>query len=171
MTSTQVRETHRTPLSQALTGTCPDCKGNFETCRCTGGVAVLARCATTAPAPTAGGGYGGWEDDDNQRGYEHDETDQFNRLVQQLVDDGDERAAVAGRRARRTLQEMIPGYVRQPVLVLHRPAMADEACGLCHRWNCGGHDCPRVVALTEQERKDLSDKVRDANKRSESRPK
>lgn len=166
MTSTQVRETHRTPLPQALTGTCPDCKGNFETCRCTG-VATLAPRAGTI-------GDIGREDDrggHDGRGYERDETDQFNRLVQQLVDDGDERAAVAGRRARRTLQEMIPGYVRQPVLVLHRPAMADEACGLCHRWNCGGHDCPRVVALTEQERKDLRDKVRDANKRSESRPK
>ncbi|MFI6143658.1 hypothetical protein ACIBCC_36390 [Streptomyces griseus] len=79
------------------------------------------RCATTAPAPTAGGGYGGWEDDDNQRGYERDETDQFNRLVQQLVAEGDDRAAGAGRRARRTLAEMAPDQSRQPVLRLTRP--------------------------------------------------
>ncbi|GGS24551.1 hypothetical protein GCM10010284_66860 [Streptomyces rubiginosohelvolus] len=109
--------------------------------------------------------------DDNRRGFERDETDTFQQLVQQLVVDGDDRAAAAGRRARRTLQEMYPGYERQPVLILHRPAMADDACGLCHRWGCTGHDCPRVTALTDQERKDLSDKVRDANKRSESRPK
>lgn len=111
-------------------------------------------------------------EDDNNRGPERDETDHcFQQLVKQLVADGDTRAAVAGRRARRTLQEMAPGYERQPVLILHRPAMADDACGLCHRWNCGGHGCPPgVSALTEQERKDLSDKVRDANKRSESRP-
>ncbi|MFF0199060.1 hypothetical protein ACFYT5_39790 [Streptomyces anulatus] len=110
-------------------------------------------------------------EDDNGRGPEPDETERFHRIVEQLVDDGDGRAASAGRRARRTLQEMIPGYERQPVLILHRPTMANDACGLCPGWGCTGHDCPRVTALTEQERKDLSDKVRDANKRSESRPK
>ncbi|MFD5473366.1 hypothetical protein [Streptomyces sp. NPDC127105] len=47
-----------------------------------------------------------------------------------------------GRRARRTLQEMMPGYQRQPVLTLHRPVMADDACPLCGRWNCPGTDCP-----------------------------
>ncbi|MFE6985813.1 hypothetical protein [Streptomyces griseus] len=147
--------------------TCPNCQGNFENCRCTG-VAPLGR-------PRAGVADDIRREDDRSghdgRGYERDETDTFHQLVQQLVDDGDDRAAVAGRRARRTLQEMAPGYERQPVLILHRPAMADDACGLCHRWNCGGHGCPPgVSALTEQERKDLSDKVRDANKRSESRP-
>ncbi|MET8824175.1 hypothetical protein ABZX04_38470, partial [Streptomyces rochei] len=30
-------------------------------------------------------------------------------------------------RARRTLQEMAPGYERQPVLTLYRPVMADDA--------------------------------------------
>ncbi|MFE1824000.1 hypothetical protein ACFW9S_34025 [Streptomyces anulatus] len=163
MTSTQVRETHRTPLAQALTGTCPDCKGSFETCRCTG-VATLAPRAGTI-------GDIGREDDqsgDDGRGYERDETERaFQRLVQQLVVDGDDRAAGAGRRARRTLQEMAPGYIRQPVLTLYRPAMADDACGLCHRWNCGGHDCPRVVALNDHEHKDLSDKVGKKNERSE----
>lgn len=52
-----------------------------------------------------------------------------------------------GRRARRTLQEMAPGYTRQPVLTLHRPVMADDACPLCGRWNCGGSDCPPGAAL------------------------
>jgi hypothetical protein len=43
----------------------------------------------------------------------------------------------AERRTRRTLQEMMPGYQRQPVLVLHRPEMND-ACPLCGRWSCTG---------------------------------
>lgn len=142
--------------------TCPICEGNFETCRCTGVSQLL-----TALAPRAG-----VADEIGRQGDRGgDETDCFRELVEQLVADGDYRAAVAGRRVRRTLQEMAPGYVRQPVLILHRPVMSDDACGLCHRWGCTGHDCPRVVALTDQERKDLSDKIRDANKRSESRPK
>lgn len=130
----------------------------------------MTSIASTLDAPRAGLA-DDMTRDDNRRGFERDETDTFQQLVQQLVDDGDDRAAAAGRRARRTLQEMNPGYERQPVLILHRPAMADDACGLCHRWNCTGHDCPRVTALTDQEREDLSDKLRDANKRSESRPK
>ncbi|MET9425725.1 hypothetical protein ABZY06_34360 [Streptomyces sp. NPDC006540] len=44
---------------------------------------------------------------------------------------------LAERRTRRTLQEMMPGYQRQPVLVLHRPEMND-ACPLCGRWSCTG---------------------------------
>ncbi|MFE1335858.1 hypothetical protein [Streptomyces microflavus] len=110
-------------------------------------------------------------EDDNRRGFERDETDTFHQLVKQLVDDGDDRATVAGRRARRTLQEMAPGYVRQPVLILHRPTMADDACGICGRWNCGGHDCPPfATALDDQQREDLSKKVGEANRRSETRP-
>ncbi|WP_435841873.1 hypothetical protein [Streptomyces globisporus] len=105
----------------ATTGTCPKCQGNFETCRCTGCVAVLHRHAETVPAPTAAGGYGGWEDEDNQRGYERDETDQFRRVVGRLVADGDRRAAAAGRRARRTRAEMAPGQAPQPVLYMTRP--------------------------------------------------
>ncbi|MET8502974.1 hypothetical protein [Streptomyces microflavus] len=108
-------------------------------------------------------------EDDNRRGFERDETDTFHQLVRQLVDDGDDRATVAGRRARRTLQEMDPGYVRQPVLILHRPTMGQ--CPLCDRYNCPGHDCPPfATALTDQEREDLSKKVSDANRRSETRP-
>ncbi|MFE9700548.1 hypothetical protein [Streptomyces sp. NPDC006270] len=163
MTSVQVRATHRAAPSDALTGTCPTCRGSFETCRCTG-VALLA--------PPRAGLADDMTEDDNGRGFERDETDRcFRQLVHHLVADGDDRAAMAGRRARRTLQEMAPGYTRQPVLILHRPAMADDACGLCHRWGCTGHDCPRVTALTEQEREDLSKKVGEVNKRSESRPK
>lgn len=89
--------------------------------------------------------------DDNRRGFERDETDQFHQLVQQLVDGGDDRAAGAGRRVRRTLQEMAPGYVRQPVLTLLPPTMGQ--CPLCERFNCPGHDCPPfATALTDQER-------------------
>ncbi|WP_434600206.1 hypothetical protein [Streptomyces sp. A5-4] len=73
------------------------------------------------------------------RGYERDETDQFHQLVQQLVVDGDDRAATADRRARRTLAEMAPSYERQPVLLLTRPLPmrgADDACVLCGYWTC-----------------------------------
>ncbi|MFI5635169.1 hypothetical protein ACIA8E_38670 [Streptomyces sp. NPDC051664] len=68
-----------------------------------------------------------------------DETDQFHQLVQQLVADGDTRAWAAGRRARRTLAEMVPGDTRQPVLRLARPLTfraADDACPLCGYWTC-----------------------------------
>ncbi|MFC9035419.1 hypothetical protein [Streptomyces arboris] len=131
----------------------------------------------TIPTPSFGI-YDDMTEDDNSRGPERDESEQFRQLVQQLVDDGDDRATVAGRRARRTLQEMAPGYDRQPVLILHRPVMGQ--CPLCERWNCGGHDCPPGVTATrpeckdlsdQQEREDLSKKVGEANKRSESRPK
>ncbi|MFJ8848537.1 hypothetical protein ACIRFF_37265 [Streptomyces cyaneofuscatus] len=62
------------------------------------------------------------EDDDNRRGYERDETDtSYHQLVGRLVADGDCRAAIAGRRSRRTLAEMDPGRTRQPVLHLTRP--------------------------------------------------
>ncbi|MFJ1847071.1 hypothetical protein [Streptomyces sp. NPDC088146] len=126
---------------------------------------------TTLTCPTSGGGYGGMEDDDNARGYERDETDQYHRLVRQLVNDGDHRARSAGRQARRTLTEMAPGYTRQPVLLLTRPLTykaADDACPLCGYWTCR---CGTgLVALTDEERKELSDKVKEANKRSGSRP-
>ncbi|MFJ4577498.1 hypothetical protein ACIP4W_40350 [Streptomyces sp. NPDC088846] len=52
----------------------------------------------------------------NGSGHERDETEQYHRLVRQLVNDGDHRARSAGRHARRTLAEMAPGYDRQPVL-------------------------------------------------------
>ncbi|MFH8797566.1 hypothetical protein [Streptomyces sp. NPDC017941] len=84
------------------------------------------------------------------RASERDETRlrQLRTVLHGLVADGDRRAAVTGRRARRTLHEMAPGYERQPVLVLHRPVMtdnqssptprqgADDACPLCGYWNC-----------------------------------
>ncbi len=111
MTSTQVRETHRTPLSQALTGTCPDCKGSCETCRCTGVATLAPRAGTIGDTIRR-------EDDqsgDDGRGYERDETERFYRIVKQLVVDGDDRAAVAGRRARRTLKDMT-GQSLPPVL-------------------------------------------------------
>ncbi|WDN56433.1 hypothetical protein [Streptomyces clavuligerus] len=45
-----------------------------------------------------------------------DPAQQFHRLVRHLAADGDQRAAAAGRKARRTLAEMAPGHVRQPLL-------------------------------------------------------
>ncbi|TWD13124.1 hypothetical protein FB570_11951 [Streptomyces sp. T12] len=70
---------------------------------------------------------------------------QLGDLLARMVRETDARVP-AERRARRTLQEMMPGYERQPVLTLHRPAMADDACPLCGRWNCKGSDCPPGVA-------------------------
>ncbi|MFF4179493.1 hypothetical protein [Streptomyces sp. NPDC001750] len=68
----------------------------------------------TSPHP---GLIGDMTEDDNQRGYERDETDAFRRLVQHLAADGDDRARTAGRRTRRTYAEMVPGaYDRQPIL-------------------------------------------------------
>ncbi|MFB8166117.1 hypothetical protein [Streptomyces rubiginosohelvolus] len=73
---------------------------------------------------------------------------QLGDLLARMARESDDRIP-AEHRARRTLQEMMPGYYRQPVLTLHRPVKADDACVLCGRWNCrGGSDCPpesRVV--------------------------
>ena len=93
------------------TGTCPKCQGNWETCTCTG----------VAPLAPRAGVIDDIRREDDRKGYERDETDTFHQLVDHLVDDGDTRARTAGRRARRTLAEMAPGYARQPVLLLTRP--------------------------------------------------
>ncbi|MGJ5899417.1 hypothetical protein ACSCBZ_46880 [Streptomyces niveiscabiei] len=73
-----------------------------------------------------------------------DRQDAERRLGDHLLDvvRRQDAALPDGRRARRTLAEMAPGYERQPLLTLHRPVMADDACGLCGRWNCKGSDCP-----------------------------
>ncbi|WP_192806013.1 hypothetical protein [Streptomyces sp. SS1-1] len=70
---------------------------------------------------------------------------QLGELLTRMVREADARIAV-GRRARRTIQEMVPGYERQPVLTLHRSVMADDACPLCGRWSCKGSDCPPGAA-------------------------
>ncbi|MDX2802312.1 hypothetical protein [Streptomyces scabiei] len=69
---------------------------------------------------------------------------QLDELVMRMVREADV-GIPAGRRARRTLQEMMPGYERQPVLVLHRPAMGNDACPLCGRWLCNPNGCPSVA--------------------------
>ncbi|MGW1615182.1 hypothetical protein ACWCQZ_38205 [Streptomyces sp. NPDC002285] len=70
---------------------------------------------------------------------------QLGDLLARMVRESDARIP-AERRARRTLQEMLPGHERQPVLVLHRPVMADDACALCGRWNCDPNNCPPTSA-------------------------
>ncbi|MDU0300556.1 MULTISPECIES: hypothetical protein [unclassified Streptomyces] len=70
---------------------------------------------------------------------------QLGSLLARMVREADARVP-EGRRARRTLQEMVPGYERQPVLTLYRPVMADDACPLCGRWSCTGSDCPPGAA-------------------------
>ncbi|MEU0852522.1 hypothetical protein ABZ387_31840 [Streptomyces flaveolus] len=66
---------------------------------------------------------------------------QLGDLLARMVHEADSRVPTE-RRARRTLQEMLPGYERQPVLTLHRPVMADEPCFLCGRWTCDPSTCP-----------------------------
>ncbi|MGA5220930.1 hypothetical protein ACPCAE_33340 [Streptomyces cinereoruber] len=63
---------------------------------------------------------------------------QLGRLLDRMRADGDARAALAGRRARRTLQEMDPGYDRQPILRLTPAprAGAEDACPICAYWRC-----------------------------------
>ncbi|MFJ1601521.1 hypothetical protein [Streptomyces sp. NPDC088261] len=77
--------------------------------------------------------------EDDQKGLEPDDDfTAFHRLVRHLVADGDRRAARAGHRARRTLDEMTPGAVLPPLLVLHQPRMND-ACAICGAWSCTGN--------------------------------
>ncbi|KPC91392.1 hypothetical protein ADL27_30575, partial [Streptomyces sp. NRRL F-6602] len=66
-------------------------------------------------------------------------------MVRRVVRETDARIP-GDRRARRTLQDMAPGYDRQPVLVLHRPTMQDDPCPLCDRWNCDPKNCPPAGA-------------------------
>ncbi|MFF9569915.1 hypothetical protein [Streptomyces sp. NPDC014685] len=72
--------------------------------------------------------------EDDARGYERDETDNFHQLVGRLVATSDTRARTAGRRARRTLAEMDPGHTRQPILRMTTADItyrASRACGSC----------------------------------------
>ncbi|WP_224297383.1 hypothetical protein [Streptomyces olivaceus] len=66
---------------------------------------------------------------------------QLGDLLARMARETDSRVPTE-RRARRTLQEMAPGYERQPVLVLHRPVMGDGWCPLCERYNCDPSKCP-----------------------------
>ncbi|WP_331743018.1 hypothetical protein OG239_42905 (plasmid) [Streptomyces sp. NBC_00868] len=70
----------------------------------------------TPPAPRAGV-IDDMERDDNNRGPERDETDALHTLLRHLVADGDHRAVLAGRRARRVLIDMVAtGYTRPSLL-------------------------------------------------------
>ncbi|MFB6814509.1 hypothetical protein ACFCV8_08180 [Streptomyces sp. NPDC056347] len=113
------------------TGNRPNCGGDFESCRCTG---VAQTSTTTLPRA---GLIGDMTEDDDRRGFERDETDTFHRLVQRLVDHGDDRAQKAGHHARRTYAEMVPGpYTRQPVLRMTTTDIVFEANQECQ--SCGG---------------------------------
>ncbi|MFJ3594570.1 hypothetical protein ACIQUY_34840 [Streptomyces sp. NPDC090231] len=80
--------------------------------------------------------------EDDARGYERDETDQFHQMVERLVAVGDRRAHAASRQSRRTLAEMAPDQTLQPVLQMTRqltftptaPAgpVAGGQCSSCH---------------------------------------
>jgi hypothetical protein len=66
-----------------------------------------------------------------------DRNRELGALLTRMVRQADDRVPVE-RRARRTLAEMMPGFERQPLLVLHRPQMND-ACPLCGVWACRGN--------------------------------
>ncbi|MCX5055094.1 hypothetical protein [Streptomyces sp. NBC_00474] len=76
------------------------------------------------------------------------DQDVHRRLGRHLLDvvRAQDAAISTHRRVPRTLQEMLPGYERQPVLTLHRPVMADDACPLCGRWTCDPSNCPPASA-------------------------
>ncbi|MFB6865102.1 hypothetical protein ACFCZQ_09965 [Streptomyces virginiae] len=77
--------------------------------------------------------------EDEDRGYERDETDSLHHvgtLLLTMAERNDARIP-EGRRARRTLAEMAPGYVRPPLLRFNLPVRgADDACILCGWWTC-----------------------------------
>ncbi|MFG2878840.1 hypothetical protein ACGFYU_28210 [Streptomyces sp. NPDC048337] len=77
--------------------------------------------------------------EDDSRGYERDETDSLHQLGTLLLTmaERDDARIPEGRRARRTLAEMAPGYVRPPLLTFNVPfRAADDACVLCGFWTC-----------------------------------
>ncbi|MEV0449825.1 hypothetical protein [Streptomyces sp. NPDC050600] len=118
-----------TQLRPELTGTCGACGGTFESCRCSGGVTIRIRAGIVDDI----------ESEDNSKGYEPDDLAVFHQLVRHLVHDGDQRAAAASRRARRTLAEMVPG--------IGLPAKAaDDACPICGYWTCRCGSAPQAVA-------------------------
>ncbi|MGW7109337.1 hypothetical protein ACWGHU_24585 [Streptomyces xanthophaeus] len=77
--------------------------------------------------------------EDDSRGYERDETDSLHQVCTLLLTmaERDDARIPESRRARRTLAEMAPGYIRPPLLSFNVPVRAsDEACGLCGFWTC-----------------------------------
>ncbi|MFE4258213.1 hypothetical protein [Streptomyces sp. NPDC056883] len=78
--------------------------------------------------------------EDDSRGYERDETDSLHQVGSLLLTmaERDDAWIPEGRRARRTLAEMAPGYVRPPLLSFTTLSFraADDACGLCGFWTC-----------------------------------
>ncbi|MCX5079209.1 hypothetical protein OHA84_38360 (plasmid) [Streptomyces sp. NBC_00513] len=78
--------------------------------------------------------------EEEDRGYERDETDSLHQVGTLLLTmaERDDARIPEGRRARRTLAEMAPGYIRPPLLRFNMPvrAAADEACALCGYWTC-----------------------------------
>lgn len=94
---------------------------------------------TTTLTPRAG-----WIEDteskDNDLGPERDETDSYHQLGSLLLGAAraDDARIPTGRRARRTLAEMAPGYTRPPLLSFNTLSFraADDACGLCGFWTC-----------------------------------
>ncbi|MFG2977721.1 hypothetical protein ACGFYY_32615 [Streptomyces sp. NPDC048331] len=80
--------------------------------------------------------------EDDSRGYERDETDSLHQvevgtLLLSMAQRDDVRIP-DGRRVRRTLAEMAPGYTRPPLLSFKTLSFraAEDACGLCGFWTC-----------------------------------
>ncbi|MGW7318310.1 hypothetical protein [Streptomyces sp. NPDC054865] len=88
--------------------------------------------------------------EEEDRGYERDETDSLHQVGTLLLTmaEQDDTRIPEGRKARRSLAEMAPGYTRPPVLRFNDLSFraTDDACGLCGCWTCR---CPTAgVAST-----------------------
>ncbi|MFJ9551767.1 hypothetical protein [Streptomyces erythrochromogenes] len=87
--------------------------------------------------------------EDDSRGYERDETDSLHQVGTLLLTmaERDDARIPGGRRARRTLAEMAPGYVRPPLMSFNVPfRAADDACVLCGFWTCRCGQSAAVLA-------------------------
>ncbi|MDX3538068.1 hypothetical protein PV721_27695 [Streptomyces sp. MB09-01] len=77
--------------------------------------------------------------EDDNKGLERDD-DAYHQLGQALLAmaDTDDARIPAERRARRTLTEMAPGYIRPPLLSFNTLSFraAEDACVLCGWWTC-----------------------------------
>lgn len=103
----------------------------------------------TATLPPRAGKIDDIRREDDSKGLERDD-DAYHQLGQALLAmaDTEDARIPAGRRARRTLTEMAPGYIRPPLLSFTTLSFraAEDACGLCGWWNCRCNSGSAAVA-------------------------
>ncbi|MFZ3475948.1 hypothetical protein ACODT4_43950 [Streptomyces sp. 2.9] len=78
------------------------------------------------------------EDDNDGLERDDDAYHQVGTLLLTMAERDDARIPEGHGRARRTLAEMAPGYIRPPLLSFNTLSFraANDACGLCGWWNC-----------------------------------